>query len=116
MLHTLTLLFGSISPRGDGTLIQIEHMDNSLQWTTIGQKPNGNENKLGWATKPFSHRSSPSSKCMMTYVAAVSLTFSIMDRAIAHIGETTRREHVEVGQNWKDVFIGSVFISIFTER
>jgi hypothetical protein len=115
ILHPLTLLSCPISPRGYGTLIQLEHMHNRLEWTAVGQQSNHNEYELSWLAKPFQHRASPSRKRLTTAFATIALTLPIMNRNISLMGEATRHEHAGLGQNWSDAFIASVFISIFTE-
>jgi len=115
LLYALALLSGSITPSSHRALIQSEHLHNRLHRTAIRKKPDDKENELARLAKSFQHRTGPSSKCPTTERTAIALALTIMDSDGAPIGQTTRHEHVALGQNWRDASIGSVCVCIVTE-
>lgn len=78
LMNSLTLSPSSITPPGNGTFIQFEGFDDSLDWTSVCEQHNDNDNELGGLSKSFEHRSRSGGKCFSTHLTAIAFMLRIM--------------------------------------
>jgi hypothetical protein len=108
-----TVSSSTISPTGNGLLIQLKDLYNRLHRTAISKRYDADYDQFSRLAKMFQYSSSPWTKRLFANLAKLALPFTIMDTNIA-LPNLLLAQHARFGQNWSDSSISIVFVSIDT--
>jgi hypothetical protein len=83
LMDLLTMGTRSISPSSHGAFIQPEGMHNGLDWASIREERDHDDDQIHRLTQPLKHGSPTGTKRLFTDVTALPLPFPIVDANIA---------------------------------
>jgi hypothetical protein len=83
LMYASTMRSCSITPIGDGSLIQAQGMHDRLDWTPIGKPRHNDHDQFLWFAQPFKHRSPTTTERFLADATAIALPLAIMDANIA---------------------------------